>query len=175
MPIPKLYLKSSMDVNLLTDNLQSYIDDTVISVFDTMLGMELSPSVPGAFFRVTEPQLIGMVGLAGSVTALVCLRVPESFSHRLTRAMMGLAEEEALSEPDINDVIGELANITAGKLKSCFRIADQPCNLSLPTIIRGHTIEVESVSGAKRHSYTFLHENEPIVVEFYSYNQEEKG
>ena len=163
-----------MNTTQLENDLKLYIDDTVISVFDTMLAMELRPSVPGAFFRNTEMQTIGMVGLAGSITALVCLRVSETFSRRLACAMMGVGTDESLSDADVNDVIGELTNITAGKLKSCFRTPDRPCNLSLPTIIRGHTIEMESVSGTHRHSYTFRHENEPIVVEFYSQNPEEE-
>jgi CheY-specific phosphatase CheX len=163
-----------MNTNLLENDLKLYIDDTVISVFDTMLAMELPVSVPGAFFRTTEMQVIGMVGLAGSITALVCLRVSETFSHRLAHAMMGIDADESLSDSDVNDVIGELANITAGKLKSCFRVPGRPCNLSLPTIVRGHTIEMESVSGSHRHSYTFYHGNEPIVVEFYSHHQEEE-
>ena len=163
-----------MNTNLLENDLKLYIDDTVISVFDTMLAMELRPSVPGAFFRPVEMQVIGMVGLAGSITGLVCLRVSESFSSRLACAMIGIDAGESLPDSDINDVIGELANITAGKLKSCFRTPGRPCNLSLPTIVRGHTIEMESVSGTHRHSYTFRHGDEPIVVEFYSDNQEDK-
>ena len=163
-----------MNLILLENDLKLYVDDTVISVFDTMLAMELRPSEPGAFFRPTEQQVIGMVGLAGSITALVCLRVSESYSQRLTCAMIGIEPGENLPESDVNDVIGELANITAGKLKSCFRSPGRPCNLSLPTIVRGHTIEMESVSGTQRHSYTFRHDDEPIVVEFYSHLQEEK-
>jgi CheY-specific phosphatase CheX len=164
-----------MNTNLLENDLKLYIDDTVISVFDTMLAMELRPSTTGAFFRTNEMQVIGMVGLAGKITALVCLRVSETFSHRLACAMMGLEADESLSDPDVNDVIGELANITAGKLKSCLRVSGGPCNLSLPTIVRGHTIEMESMSGTHRRSYTFRHGDEPIVVEFYSQHQEEAG
>jgi CheY-specific phosphatase CheX len=163
-----------MKSNLLENELKLYIDDTVVTVFDTMLAMELLPSVPGAFFRTSEPQVIGMVGLAGSITALVCLRVSETFSRRLACAMLDVAPGESLPDSDVNDVIGELANITAGKLKSCFRTSGHPCNLSLPTIVRGHTIEMESVSGTLRRSYTFRHGDESIVVEYYSNNLEEE-
>jgi CheY-specific phosphatase CheX len=162
-----------MNTNLLENDLKLYIDDTVISVFDTMLAMELRPSINGAFFRTTETQVIGMVGLAGSITALVCLRVSDSFSHHLACAMLGMDINESLSDSDVNDVIGELANITAGKLKSCLRDPIGPCSLSLPTIVRGHTIEMESISGTYRRSYTFRYGTEPIVMEFYSQTREQ--
>jgi CheY-specific phosphatase CheX len=154
-------------------NLKTFVDDTVITVFDTLLAMGIGPSICGTAFPTRETQIIGMVGLAGAIKAVVCLRVPESFSGRVTRAMMGAGPEEPLSEADINDVIGELANIIAGKLKSCFRTTGGPCNLSLPTIVRGHRLDLESVSGTERHSFTFHHDQELAVVEFYSLHQKE--
>jgi chemotaxis protein CheX len=159
-----------MQTLLAEQNLKTYMDDAVITVFEAMLGMVVGPSVRGVSFPLKEPQVIGMVGLAGAVTAVVCLRVPESFSAPLTRAMTGAPPEEVLSDADVNDVIGELANIIAGKLKSCFRTNGGPCNLSLPTIARGRHIDLESVSGTERHSFTFTHEDESVVVEFYALN-----
>jgi CheY-specific phosphatase CheX len=153
--------------------LKMFIDDAVITVFDTMLAMELYPSDNGAHFKPDEEQVIGMVGLAGGVTAVICLRVTETFAGRLTEAMMGFGPDAPPSGSDINDVIGELTNISAGKLKSCFRVPGQPCSLSLPTIVRGRSIDMESMSGTERHSFTFRYGEEPVVVEFYSLNQKE--
>jgi CheY-specific phosphatase CheX len=152
-------------------DLKLFIDDAVITVFDTMLAMELHPSNLGARFKPDETQVIGMVGIAGGVTAVLCLRVTKTFACQITEAMMGTGPGASLSESDVNDVIGELANIAAGKLKSCFRTKGQPCSLSLPTIVRGHSIDMESMSGTERHSFTFYHGDEPVVAEFYSLNQ----
>jgi flagellar motor switch protein FliN len=159
-----------MKMLLPEQNLKTFIDDTVITVFDTMLAMEIEPSAHGALFSTQETQIIGMVGLAGAFKAVVCLRVPESYSARLARTMTGASPNEYMSDADINDVIGELANIIAGKLKSCFH-SNGPCNLSLPTIIRGHHLDLESVSGTDRHSFTFRPHNQLVVVEFYSLHQ----
>ena len=146
-----------MKTNTPEPDLKLFIDDAVITVFDTMLAMELRPSDRGAHFKPDETQVIGMVGIAGGVTAVLCLRLTQSFAFRVTQAMMGLEPEPPPSEGDVNDVIGELANIAAGKLKSCFRSPGQPCSLSLPTIVRGHAIDMESMSGTERHSFTFRH------------------
>jgi CheY-specific phosphatase CheX len=148
-------------------DLKLFVDDAVITLFDTMLGMEIHPSNRGAHFKVNETQVIGMVGLAGGITAVVCLRVTQSFARCLTEAMMGIAQDDA-TEGDVNDVIGELTNISAGKLKSCFRSPGQACSLSLPTIVRGHSIDLESMSGTERHSFTFYRGSEPVVFEFYA-------
>jgi len=152
-------------------DLKLFIDDAVITVFDTMLAMELHPSNRGARFKADETQVIGMVGIAGGVTAVLCLRVTQTFAYKITEAMMGMGPDNPPSENDVNDVIGELANIMAGKLKSCFRVPGQPCSLSLPTIVRGHSIDMESMTGTERHSFTFYKSDEPVVAEFYSLNQ----
>jgi CheY-specific phosphatase CheX len=152
-------------------DLKLYIDDAVITVFDTMLAMELRPSDRGARFKSDETQVIGMVGIAGGITAVLCLRVTQTFAYRLTDAMLGNEPGVQTSESDVNDVIGELANIAAGKLKSCFNSPGHPCSLSLPTIVHGHAIDLESTSGTERHSFTFHHGNEPVVAEFYSLYQ----
>jgi chemotaxis protein CheX len=152
-------------------DLKLYIDDAVITVFDTMLAMELRPSDRGARFKTDEMQVIGMVGIAGGITAVLCLRVTQTFAYRLTDAMLGNEPGAQPSESDVNDVIGELANIAAGKLKSCFNTPGSPCSLSLPTIVHGHAIDLESTSGTERHSFTFHHGNEPVVAEFYSLHQ----
>jgi CheY-specific phosphatase CheX len=152
-------------------DLKLYIDDAVITVFDTMLAMELRPSDRGARFKTDEMQVIGMVGIAGGITAVLCLRVTQTFAYRLTDAMLGNPPGSSPSESDVNDVIGELANIAAGKLKSCFNTPGRPCSLSLPTIVHGHAIDLESTSGTERHSFTFHHGNEPVVAEFYSLHQ----
>jgi CheY-specific phosphatase CheX len=155
------------------ENLKTFIDDTVITVFDAMLAMEIGPSSNGAIFSTKEKQVIGMVGLAGAVTAVVCLRVPEKYSDQLARTMTGAGLDEFLTEADINDVIGELTNIIAGKLKSCFHTNGDRCNLSLPAIVRGNHLDLESISGTDRNSFTFYPDDEPVVVEFYSLNQNE--
>jgi len=154
-------------------SLKTSMDDTVITVFDTMLAMQIPVSSDGAFFRVEETQVIGMVGLAGAVTAVVCLRVPTKFSQHLTRTMIGAGPDDALSESDINDVFGELTNIIAGKLKSCFPTNGTACNLSLPTILHGNHLDLESMTGTERHSFTYSCDFEPVVVEFYSLNDKE--
>ena len=151
----------------LEQDLKVFIDDAMITLFDTMLGMELHPSNRGAHFKANETQVIGMVGLAGGITAVICLRVTQSFARRLTEAMMGISPKDT-TEGDVSDVIGELTNISAGKLKSCFRRPGQTCSLSLPTIVRGHSIDLESMSGTERHSFTFYHDAEPVIFEFYS-------
>jgi CheY-specific phosphatase CheX len=162
-----------MKTLILERDLKLFIDDAIITVFDTMLAMELHPSDRGSHFKSNETQVIGMVGLAGGITAVVCLRVTNTFACRLTEAMMGTGPDASPSEGDISDVIGELTNISAGKLKSCFRNPGQTCSLSLPTIVRGHSIDMESMSGTERHSFTFHYGNETVVVEFYSLAKKE--
>ena len=82
--------------------------------------------------------------------------------------MMGCGPADPVSDEDVNDVIGELANIVAGKLKSCLRATGGACNLSLPTITRGQGVDLESISAAHHYAFGFQSAVGPVVVETYA-------
>ena len=154
--------------------LKTSVDDAVMTIFDHMIGIMIDPSRCGAIFNPAEIQVIGMVAITGAAQAIVCLRVSPKFSSVATAAMFGL-EPASVTEPDINDVVGELTNMIAGKIKANLRTEGELCSLSLPTIIRGTKVDLESVSGVQRHSYTFHDPNGAVVLEIYALNQEEKN
>ncbi len=156
-----------MSVIATPQDLKMYVDDAVITVFENMLGMMIDPSRYGANLTLLEPQVIGMVSITGATQGVVCLRVSPGFSSEAASAMLEM-DEDSLSEPDINDVIGELANMIAGKIKAGLSTGGEPCGLSLPTIVRGRKIDLESISGVKRHSFSFAHDCGPVVLEIYS-------
>jgi chemotaxis protein CheX len=147
-------------------DLKEPITQAVETVFDTLLGMEVTPlpKPPAA----TRHEVIGSIGLAGGITAAVCLRVRETDAPALARAMIGCGPRDPVSDEDVNDVIGELANIIAGKLKSCLRAKNGACNLSLPTITRGQRLDMESISAAHHYAFGFQSAVGPVVVEAYA-------
>ena len=154
-------------------DLKLYVDDAVVTVFENMLGMMIDPSRYLANLTVGEPQVIGMVSITGATQGVVCLRVSQLFSNLATSVMLDM-DEELISEPDVNDVVGELTNMIAGKVKAALSTGREVCGLSLPTIARGRKIDLESVSGVKRHSFAFSHETGAVVLEIYSLNKPEK-
>jgi CheY-like chemotaxis protein len=164
-----------MDSANATLNLKSLIDETVATVFDTMLGLHAELSVPGALPKEKEIQVMGMVGLGGTTRGVVCLRVGQEFSQIATAAMFGLEPGSQHSIADVNDVIGELTNIIAGRVLTYLHSKKENCSLSLPTITRGEKIDLESISCVDRQSFTFSFPSGPVIVELYSLNKEHNG
>ncbi len=154
------------------DGIKSAVDEAVISAFDAVLQFNIAPSVSGGAPNQAE-QIIGMVGIAGATQGTVCLRTDYGFAHAAAAAMLGMPENE-LSESDVNDAIGELTNIVAGKVKSFLRCDSQISNLSLPTIVRSSSrVELESIRGVKHFLFTFQFKDTPFFIEVYTVKQEE--
>ncbi|MGA2248574.1 MAG: chemotaxis protein CheX [Verrucomicrobiota bacterium] len=125
-------------------------------VFSTMLSL---PALP-----VTEPvpeslleRISGTVSFAGeAVTGAVYLHVPVPFAVRITCAMLGMQPEEAPGDADVNDVMGEVANMLAGGLKSWLCDAGAACVLTTPAIIRGASFRILAREGVSQIQFHFL-------------------
>jgi len=160
-----------MEIAISEENLKLFVDDAVMTVFELVLNMHIERTKPQEPGVMKENQVIGMVGIAGRNRGVVCLRMEERFSRIVAAAMLSLEADDSLSVMDINDVVGELTNIIAGKVKYCLRGERETCILSLPTIVRGHSIDLESISGVERRFFTFRYASHNVTVELYSVSQ----
>ena len=119
-------------------------------VFSTMLSLPVAV-LPAEPPESAHERVSGSVGFVGElVTGAVYLHVPAPFAARIAGAMLGLPEEEIPGEADVNDVLGEVANMLAGGLKSWLCDANAACALTTPAIIRGTSFYVLPSEGVKR-------------------------
>jgi CheY-like chemotaxis protein len=163
-----------MNANEVEPDIKAIVDDAVISAFEAVLQFQMKESITdGPPFNRSE-QIIGMVGIAGPTQGTICLRTDSGFAQLATAAMLGLPPGEVFSDADVNDVIGELTNIIAGKIKGHLKRDNQISNLSLPTIVRSASrVELESIRGVKHFLFTFTYESNPLVLEVYTVRNEE--
>ena len=113
--------------------LSSALEQTVCSVFETMLGISVTtapgvvrapePSSVTAIVRLTGPAWSGTVGLRTSA-ALAC----ELAGHYLS------VPSPACVGEDVRDVLGELVNMIGGNIKSALCPG---ATLSMPLVIDG--------------------------------------
>jgi chemotaxis protein CheX len=107
--------------------------EVVEQVFTGMLGFELvrthgeSLPIPGA------ARYIGTVHITGSWSGSVVVECPEVFG-RVVAATMFESEPEVVTEDELVDVVGELANMLGGNVKA---LLEGDSVLSLPTVVRG--------------------------------------
>jgi CheY-like chemotaxis protein/CheY-specific phosphatase CheX len=162
-----------MDFAISEENFKTFVEDAVMTVFDLVFNISIEPSLSAPSGEDREIQVIGMVGIAGAHRGMVCVKIGEAFSHVITAAMLGLDPGASQATVDVNDVVGELTNIIAGKVKFCLRSGKEISNLSLPTVIRGHHIDLESISGVEHRHFAFFHQSYSVVVELYSVIEQE--
>ncbi|MGD8703609.1 MAG: flagellar motor switch protein FliN, partial [Desulfosarcina sp.] len=87
------------------------------------------------------------------------------FARTVTAAMLGLEAQEIKSTEEIYDVIGELANIVAGNLKTEFLDGGLTCVISTPSITSGSDFKIDPVDIAPPVKFSFRHQDEFVLVE----------
>jgi chemotaxis protein CheX len=122
-----------------------YIIEATKEVFSTMMVMEVEDQYP-----MQEPvnefhcSITGMVGLAGSYTGILSIHCPQHLALKITSNMLGMEVEEV--GEDVNDALGEIANMLGGHVKQVLSKGGSDLNLSIPTVISGETYTISSVN-----------------------------
>ncbi|MFI2753234.1 chemotaxis protein CheX [Cellulomonas sp. P22] len=84
----------------------------------------------GVFPGFTDP-LVAWVDLHGAWSGQVAVETSTSTAHELTRALLGMADDEPVGEADLVDAFGEVANVVGGNVKSLLPVAG---TLGLPRV-----------------------------------------
>ncbi|WP_372594543.1 chemotaxis protein CheX [Actinotalea sp.] len=71
------------------------------------------------------------VDLGGETPGRVLLTTERATATRLTRGLLGLADDEPVEDADLVDAFGEIANVLGGNVKS---LVPDPGALTLPTV-----------------------------------------
>ena len=119
------------------------ISNCVIETFSTMLSMDLNKVGKVTDPGLNEKRLVSAVHYAGEVVGTMSLQVSQEFATLITTSMLGIEESEIEGVEEIKDVLGELANIICGNLKSDFQDNDLACVISTPSITRGSDFKIE--------------------------------
>jgi chemotaxis protein CheX len=135
------------DANLTEDAVRLSIVGITKGVFSTMVMMDVVDQFP-----LIEPvtsfheTLSAMVGLAGSHSGVLAIHCPKELAIRITSSMLGMEVTEV--DEDVNDALGEIANMIGGDVKHIFSPKGGDLNLSTPTVIYGSDYILENMSSA---------------------------
>lgn len=141
-----------------------YIVDATIDVFSTMIMLDAVAGAP-----LTEKQTVfgnsvsALLGLSGGLKGMLCIHCPEQGARAITANLLGMEVEE-LNE-DVNDAMGELANMVAGGLKTKLSPTGKSLELSIPTAIAGTSYSVNSLAAADSVTVPFSVEDWRFLVE----------
>ena len=126
----------------------------VQDVFTTMVGVEDLLHLPLQVDPKTHFNdcISAMVGFAGLFNGLVSLHVPQGLALSFASCMIGMEISE-LNE-DVNDALGEIANMIAGSFKHRLTKDGHEVRLSIPSIVAGKEYVISS--GSQANTLTLL-------------------
>jgi chemotaxis protein CheX len=131
--------------NLHEEELARYVIAATKDVFSTMVMMELEDNYP-LREPVTKLQcsITGMVGMAGIYSGILSIHCPQKLALTITSNMLGMDVDEA--GEDVNDALGEIANMLGGHVKQVLSKGGLDLNLSIPTVISGESYSVNCMA-----------------------------
>jgi CheY-specific phosphatase CheX len=123
-----------------------FTQKAVVAVYSTMLSLKVEPVQHREGAEMPAGNLSGMVGsvsFAGKITGAIYMTYTESLACKLTERLLGMTPK-SWTEPEVTDLIGEIANMVSGDMKR--RTAELGYNglLAPPLIMQGDSIVVES-------------------------------
>jgi len=109
----------------------------VKEIFVTMVGLDDLMHLPVQIDPVTNFKdcISSLVGLAGTYNGLVSLHMPHSLAIKATSCMLGM--EMAEIDDDVNDAMGEIANMITGSFKQHLSKSGLDISLSTPSVVYG--------------------------------------
>ncbi len=135
-------------VHLTEEEMARYVIDATKEVFSTMVMMDVEDCFP-----LLEPvtkfscSITGMVGLVGTYSGVMSIHCPRPLALKITSNMLGMEVEEVeQAEEDVNDALGEIANMLGGQVKMVLSTGGMDINISIPTVISGEAYSINSMA-----------------------------
>jgi chemotaxis protein CheX len=117
--------------------------ESTIEIFTGMVMMEISVAgKPLERLGVLKQSITGMVGLAGTHKGVLAVHFPKQVALDVTSSFLGMDVEDF--NEDVQDAIGEIANMLGGNLKTILSDRGKDIHLSLPSTIFGDEYAISS-------------------------------
>lgn len=136
------------------ENLHDKIMASVHEIFTSMVMMDIVPGAPLlGEINPLQSTITGMIGLAGTHKGMLAIHLPEALAKTVTGNFLGMEVEEI--DGDVQDAIGELANMLGGSIKAVLSDNGKDIKLSMPSTISG-----------KEYRFQSHYDGESVIVPF---------
>lgn len=147
------------------EDLDEILRSAASAVLTTMLNFQVEFGKPDEAFFGAEQHIAGAVGLTGSYNGIIYLYSSAQFARKITCSLLSMNDNEIEGDEMVNDAVGELTNMVGGSIKSKLDNTNQPCTMTIPSVVRGADFQIEPVTGVQKHS-VFCHcDGGKILVE----------
>ena len=129
--------------------LREQIVAATVEIFSTMVMMDIEePSTQSNEYGVLENTITGVIGLAGTHKGVLAVHVPHPVAFAITGSFLGIELDEVTE--DVEDAIGEIANMLGGNVKSILSGKGRDIDLSLPSTVSGKEYGFHTIKGADK-------------------------
>jgi CheY-like chemotaxis protein len=87
--------------------------------------------------QISPFEISGVIGITGSVTGCLVVSFPDKIAREITSRTFKELSPDQVTEEDIVDCVGEVANIVGGNLLRVLGDKDGSLHLSLPGVVMG--------------------------------------
>lgn len=147
-------------------NLTHTIVEATTEVFSTMLMIEAVPGepiTPDSTGIKIKSNVSGMIGLTGLYRGVLAIHAPKSAALAMTGYLLGIEVPEI--NEDVQDALGEMANMLAGSLKLALSKMGKDIKLSIPSVITGDDYTLACFEGTQGVVVPFTIAEGTFVVE----------
>ncbi len=150
-------------VHLSEDEMAKHVICATKEVFATMVMMDIEDSFP-LQESVTKfhCSITGMVGLVGTYSGILSIHCPHALAMKITSNMLGMDVDEV--GEDVNDALGEIANMLGGHVKMVLSKGGMDINISIPTVISGEEYTINSMEESDCVVIPFITEGDKFLV-----------
>ena len=114
--------------------------DAAKEVFETMIFMSITEKEDQETEIVGDTYL-GTISFKGDIQGSLGVTFEESAAKAVAASMLCLEPDEAVSDEDLADAVGEVANMVMGGVKSRLQDEIGSIEISIPTVISGQNLK----------------------------------
>ena len=134
----------------------------VTDIWSSMLGFPVQARSEPVVVNGTR-HLSASVQISGGWDGTVLVSCAEELARKVAASMFDSAEE-ATSDDEVRDALGEVANMTAGNVKA---LVESYCRLSLPMVAEGRELAISIPGSRVIAEASFDCADAPLTVEVY--------
>ena len=145
-------------------DIRDKIIESTREIFTSMVMMEaavVDQELPGQ--RVLKEGISGIIGLAGTHKGVLAIHLPGAVAVAVTGSFLGMEVTEI--NEDVEDAVGELANMLGGSVKAILSENGRDIELSLPTTISGQNYDFQTAKDVEVTHLCFSTESGSFSVE----------
>lgn len=122
--------------------LQEVLGQVISDIWISLLSMHIE-ELPTDAVMDPPAAIVGCVQLIGTVSGGVAIQCGQPLARRAAASMFNLNVDD-VTEEDIRDAVGELANVAAGNLKA---VLPSHYQLSMPAVVTGSDFQAQLLNG----------------------------